>query len=619
MGNLDDSLPLTMLGGKMTLSTRLKPLLISGAFKPCENYVRWTSNIMGCYSDHFSNCGIIDAIHASQYAYEHDSSNSLKKVTNMIISLIMKNDTVSKNKSIKDGYVFSPGLMAIFSSLGILDEVVDKTYLATFLFYWLCEFVLRDSQKIISLGVLHMAAKLTIGRHFSHDISPPKVLFCGGARARQFVIAKAHNLNHGCDSVQMNKFGRCNFAEKNCLSVTLPRKIDSLAVISCKKKRKTPSADAITHDSLGHGDIPALPHADEVSVQWSQAHEEAFLNVLDAPSATSNLSSSITITGDLEQQVYLDVAICLVNGLKKLMLDADPKGIVDLSVSMNSAYTKLEEVGVDPTTLKHSIQELVVAAVEYDNSILTKKKVLSFAEGFDSHSAMVKAKTYELAILDLKISKLKEKRETSQKSLALDQSEAVKKKDELKLAKIDLQEAKDALSGEGIIFEKIFNESRDSSRKTQSIVASQSIHLTSFHGAFLIGLTRTVIFRPREIFLKWWALDLIRPSLPKRSEKVWMRPRAVGPRDNLLAESEVTNAFAISNEDTDGLKFCVEPSPLIRVFGTNHHSEEALSVDASPLGKDTQQHETQQQTLSDQICCPELRKFYPSVRAYEDA
>ncbi|KAM7257679.1 hypothetical protein ACFE04_013420 [Oxalis oulophora] len=91
----------------------------------------------------------------------------------------------------------------------------------------------------------------------------------------------------------------------------------------------------------------------------------------------------------------------------------------------------------------------------------------------------------------------------------------------------------------------------------------------------LIGLTRTIIFRPREIFLKWWALDLIRPSLPKRGEKVWMRPRAVGPRDNLLVESEVTNAFAISNEDTDGLKFCVEPSPLIRVFGTNHHSEEA--------------------------------------------
>ncbi|KAM7257683.1 hypothetical protein ACFE04_013424 [Oxalis oulophora] len=322
MGNLDDSLPLTMLGGKMTLSSRLKPLLktllISGAFKPCENYVRWTSNIMGCYSDHFSNCGITDAIHASQYVY-----HNLSKVSQ-------------------------------------LKEVSTYDWLQ----FW-------------------------FKTHLSDE----------------------------------------------------PRMKDASL-----KKNDT------------HGDIPALPHADEVSVQWSQADEEAFLNVLDAPSTTSNLSSSIAITGDLEQQVYLDATICLVNGLKKLMLDADPKGIVDLSVPMSSTYTKLEEVGVDPTTLKHSIQELVVAAVEYDNSILTKKKVLSFAEGFDSHSAMVKAKTYELAILDLKISKLKEKRETSQKSLALDQSEAVKKKDELKLAKIDLQEAEDALSGEGIIFEKIFNE-----------------------------------------------------------------------------------------------------------------------------------------------------------------
>ncbi|KAM7260611.1 hypothetical protein ACFE04_011284 [Oxalis oulophora] len=72
------------------------------------------------------------------------------------------------------------------------------------------------------------------------------------------------------------------------------------------------------------------------------------------------------------------------------------------------------------------------------------------------------------------------------------------------------------------------------------------------------------------------------------------------PRDDLLAENEMTYNFAISNEDSDYLKFCVEPSSLVREFGI-HPSEEALLVDASSLGEDTQQYETRKQTLSDQI------------------
>ncbi|KAM7276110.1 hypothetical protein ACFE04_017976 [Oxalis oulophora] len=73
------------------------------------------------------------------------------------------------------------------------------------------------------------------------------------------------------------------------------------------------------------------------------------------------------------------------------------------------------------------------------------------------------------------------------------------------------------------------------------------------------------------------------------------------PRDDSLAENEMTYDFAISNEDSDYLKFCVEPSSLVTEFGIIHPSEETLLVDASSLGEDTQQYETRKQTLSDQI------------------
>ncbi|KAM7276632.1 hypothetical protein ACFE04_018498 [Oxalis oulophora] len=218
--------------------------------------------------------------------------------------------------------------------------------------------------------------------------------------------------------------------------------IDEIPTMDLYKKNiaitdaeRIPSLEELEGDSLG--DIASF--AANIP-EWSLADEEAFLNALDAPSATSNTSSSIAIDGDLERQVYLDAAIC-----------------------------HLEEVGVDPKTLKHSVQELMAAAVECNKIILTqvsfvenvvelKKKDLSFADGFDSHDSIVKAKTSELAMLDLEISKLQEKREALQKFLALDHSEIVKMKDELKLAKIDLQEAEEALSGEGIIFEKVSNE-----------------------------------------------------------------------------------------------------------------------------------------------------------------
>ncbi|KAM7271901.1 hypothetical protein ACFE04_031115 [Oxalis oulophora] len=118
--------------------------------------------------------------------------------------------------------------------------------------------------------------------------------------------------------------------------------------------------------------------------EWGQADEEAFLDAFDAPSANSNAISSIATTWDLEQQVYLDETIFLAN-----------------------AYTKLKEVIVDPTNLKHSVQELFAGVVEYNKPILT----------------IVKAKPSELAKLDLEISDLQEKREAFQKSLALDKTE----------------------------------------------------------------------------------------------------------------------------------------------------------------------------------------------------
>ncbi|KAM7260650.1 hypothetical protein ACFE04_011323 [Oxalis oulophora] len=249
MGSLDDLLPLTVLGGKKTLSTRLKALLISRAFKPCENY------------------------------------------------------------------------MAIFSSLGILDEAVDETYFAAFLVYWLCEFVLPDSQKIIRPDNLHMAAK------------------------------------------------------------------------------------------LASRDIPALPHINEIPVCNSNQSSKNNIPI--------TVAERIPALEEPEGDSSGDIASFSASIPEKLMFGADPKGIVDMSVPMNSAYTKLEEVGVDPITLKHSVLELMAAAVEYNKTILTQVSLWK----------MLPSSRRKFFLL------LK-----------------------LKLAKIDLQDAEEALSGEGIIFEKVSNE-----------------------------------------------------------------------------------------------------------------------------------------------------------------